>query len=111
MNIDEDTLQNLVNTWRVKNGTMSQEVQNIAENGKKAVGVVLENIPTGKVDNGMPELNLRIKVTTKEGKMYETQVTKCFMPGAVPFLQVGCTADVYYLPEDPHNIAIGTRIA
>lgn len=108
-NVDQNTLQDLVDDMRVKDGTLSQESVDIAKNGEKATGVILENTPTGKVDSkGRSELSLRVKITTKDGSTYETQTTRFIMAGAIPNLQVGCVVDIFYMPHDPHKITICT---
>ena len=109
-NVSQETLQRLNDELRVRDGTLSQEAMDIATNGEKATGVILENRPTGKVDDkGRPELALRIKVTTADGSTYETQTTRFIIPESVLGLQAGCVVIIYYMKDNPHNIAIGTR--
>jgi len=110
-NVDQATLQEALNRYRVASGEVSQEAVDIAQNGVRAQGVILSAQPTGKIVNGRGEMALHLKVTRPDGTTFETTVKKAVPQEALSLILPGSVSEVRYLPRDEKNVVIVWRLS
>ena len=105
-NINKKDYQEVYDKIMVKKGIVSQENLDIAKNGVTGNAVVNSLNPTGRIENGNPELEIKMTITKENGEKIEVSVTKVILKNVVSYVQAGQLIEVIYMPSNPEKLVI-----
>lgn len=104
--VNGQSMQEAYNQTLLKEGVTTAHALDLGQNGLKAQGVIMSFTPTGKIINGLGEIEIKLRVTTEENYSYDAVLLKVVPPAALPSMAVGRVLDLRYNPADLQDITI-----